>query len=502
MALPKDPRQKMINFMYLVLTAMLALNVSTEILNAFKVVDTSLKNSNGVIKTSNETVQNSLKEQGKKLELAEKVAIWEPLANDAINTTNTMSAYIDNLKEELKKEAGLEIKDGVESFKEDDLDAATRLMVTKGQGPKLRDELQKFIDKLRSVIPDSLRKKLPNFPLDLNPIVSSNNEASKGDWTYGYFHMTPTVAGLTMLSKFQNDVMRSGNIVANFCQEQIGKVEVIYDKFEILTSQSSNYILPGQSIEIKAGVGVFSSTAKPTITIGGTTQQANDQGFAVNTITPSSSGSVSVTVAFKDQNGKPQTRTTQVLYTVGQASGASIFLSKMNVMYIGEENPITVSGGSGKAETMSVSFTGGSISGSGANRICVPTTPGPATVNVTIDGKTTPFAIRVKYLPNPVATVGNLEPGAVSTAQFKAMGGVIAKLKDSDFESPFTVLSYTMGANCGGGYQEINVNGAQWGGNPFVTALKPGCVVSIEKIMVKGRDGRTRKLQGIGYRLL
>ncbi|MES2775160.1 MAG: GldM family protein [Bacteroidota bacterium] len=500
MALPKDPRQKMINFMYLVLTAMLALNVSTEILNAFKVVDTSLKNSNGVIKTSNKTISESLVAQGKKPELADKVAIWEPKANEAIATTNAMSAYIDNLKEELKKEAGLVMKDGVEDFKEDDLDAATRLMVTRGEGKKLHDELEKFVAKVSSVIPDTLKKRLPNFPLDLKPIVS-NNEASKGDWTYGYFHMTPTVAGLTMLSKFQNDVMRSGNIVANFCQEQIGKVEVVYDKFEILTSQSSNYVLPGQPIEIKAGVGVFSSAAKPTISIGGQSMTANDQGFAVKTINPTSSGSTSVTVTFKDQNGQTQTRTAPVEYTVGQPSGASIFLSKMNVMYIGVDNPITVSGGSGKAETMTVSFSGGSISGSGGNRICKPTTPGPASVTVTIEGKPTTFPIRVKYLPDPIAMVGNLTDARVSTAQFKAMGGVRAMLKDSDFDAPFSVLGYSIGSNCGGTPQEATVNGAQWGNNAVINSLKPGCVVYIENIRVQGPDGRPRKLPTLGYRL-
>ena len=60
MALPKEPRQKMINLMYLVLTALLALNVSSEILNAFKVVDKSLMTSNDNLNTANGTLYNSL----------------------------------------------------------------------------------------------------------------------------------------------------------------------------------------------------------------------------------------------------------------------------------------------------------------------------------------------------------------------------------------------------------------------------------------------------------
>ena len=63
MALPKEPRQKMINLMYLVLTALLALNVSSEILNAFKTVDASLINSNGVIDQKNNTLFKSFQDK-------------------------------------------------------------------------------------------------------------------------------------------------------------------------------------------------------------------------------------------------------------------------------------------------------------------------------------------------------------------------------------------------------------------------------------------------------
>ena len=83
MALPQEPRQKMINIMYLVLTAILALNVSAEILNAFKVVDSSLLKSNTSIETSNDRLLKSLKEKMAKPETAEKAAIWSPKAEKA-----------------------------------------------------------------------------------------------------------------------------------------------------------------------------------------------------------------------------------------------------------------------------------------------------------------------------------------------------------------------------------------------------------------------------------
>ena len=83
MALPKEPRQKMINMMYLVLTALLALNVSAEILNAFKTVNNSIKNANGVIDTKNKTSFDSFTELAKDPKTAEKAATWQPLALQA-----------------------------------------------------------------------------------------------------------------------------------------------------------------------------------------------------------------------------------------------------------------------------------------------------------------------------------------------------------------------------------------------------------------------------------
>ena len=124
MALPREPRQKMINVMYLVLTAILALNVSAEVINAFKVVDRSLMTSNDNIKASNETLYKSLSDKlNDPKQNQEKVKLW----NDKAKTAKTLSAdidtYINTLKQQLKEAANLTMveKDGktVEDYKED-----------------------------------------------------------------------------------------------------------------------------------------------------------------------------------------------------------------------------------------------------------------------------------------------------------------------------------------------------------------------------------------------
>src|SRR4030095_10426488 len=101
MAIPKEPRQKMINLMYLVLTAMLALNVSAEIINAFKVVDNSLRESNTVLTASNNNIYSSFEELIKDPKTADKAAIWKPKADKAKELATQTSSYIDKLKYEL-----------------------------------------------------------------------------------------------------------------------------------------------------------------------------------------------------------------------------------------------------------------------------------------------------------------------------------------------------------------------------------------------------------------
>ncbi len=503
MALPKEPRQKMINFMYLVLTAMLALNVSSEILNAFKVVDGSLIKSNVVVDNSTKSSIQSLEDAKKDPGMAAKAAKWKPIAEQANNLTQQLSFYIDGLKDSLRNMAGYDPAKP-DAMRDDDLDAATRLMDTDGKGKELYSKLAAFQKEIVDVIPESDRKGLGKIAIDL-AIPKTNNEASKNDWTTAYFHMTPTVAALTMLSKFQNDVKRSGNTVVDFCQQQLGKVVLVLDKFVPFTSQNSEYLLPGQPFQLQAGLGAFSSQVKPTVTINGATQQVNDDGYASFTETAGGAGAKTfkIDVTFKDPNtGEMKTTSKNVSYTVGQPSGASIFLTKMNVMYIGEENPITVSGGTGKAESLKVSFTAGSITGSGSSWVCVPTTPGNATVDVTVEGKTTPFPIRVKYLPDPVAMVGTAKHGPMQAAAFRAMGGVRCELENSDFQAPFTVTSYTVGGYINGQYQEIGVSGQQWGGNQIVAAAKPGSVVYLFKIHAKGKDGKDRTLNDLTFKLL
>ena len=523
MSLPKEPRQKMINMMYLVLTALLALNVSNEVLEAFKTVDKSIRTSNTSLDTKNKVIYGAFADELKDGQTKAKAEIWAPKAEQVKKLSADMDAYLASMKLQLKQESGLKKDDkGEEEFKEDDLDAATRLFTEKGEGKNMYEKLAAYKKNVLAVLnPDEfkdnptlekdIRAKRTEFektlPLDLTVPEKANAEKSGDnakDWTFSYFHMTPTIASLTILSKFQNDVKNSESQMVDYIHSQVGKVKLVFDQFQAIAQANRTYAMPGDEIEITAGVGAFSAAAKPKIYIGGQLQNLTADGTALFKTTASGAGEhkIDVKIDFIKPDGTPASVPKTVTYTVGTPSGSSVFLEKMNVLYIGVDNPMSISAGSAGREKMQVAITNGAISSAGGDRfIAKPTSPGTAKINVTVNGHTTPFEMRVKRLPDPNAFVGQSKGGSVQSATFKAQGGLRAQL-ESDFDAPFQVIGYTVAANVGI-YREVPNEGARWSdaSQALIKQAGPGSQVFFDKIRVKGPDGTIRELPGIFFNL-
>jgi gliding motility-associated protein GldM len=133
MALPKEPRQKMINMMYIVLVALLALNVSAEILNAFKIVDKSLITSSLRLSETNNGLYQSLNARLTDEKFADRAKIWQPVASSAGKISGDLFNLIENFKGNLRMEADGRFAADT-NFKEDNLDAASRLFNASGKG--------------------------------------------------------------------------------------------------------------------------------------------------------------------------------------------------------------------------------------------------------------------------------------------------------------------------------------------------------------------------------
>ena len=506
--LPRDPRQKMINVMYLVLTAILALNVSNEVINAFKVVDKSLIISNTNISASNNTLYKSLEEKLTEPQSKEKAAIWEPKAMTAKQISANMMTYIDSLKMALKKGADLQmrwdktLKDSIEDFREDNLDASTRLFETRKEGDKLKARLDQYKEQMLAIDPTIKKQFESTFPV--NTVPPTSQDGTKKDFTQAFFHMTPTVAALTMLSKFQNNIKNAENMIVTYCHSQIGAVEVHMDQVGVLVGQNSNYLMPGQELTVTAGVGAYSSTVKSNISINGSpVNLVNGQGAYKTTVSGAGDHTVQINGSFIGEDGKPVQIHQTVTYTVGTPGGAAIMLDKMNVFYIGVPNPVTISSGTGWDKTH-VSMAGGSLSASGGpGKFTVKVTSvGKASISVNADGKVSAYDFRVKMIPDPILMVGPSAGGRIQSVVFKNQNFARADLKGFDFDAHFNIVSATVyfsGANFGNVQSGQILGGSMDGLKAQLQKCIPGTSVTFDNVKVQGPDGIVRSIPGPGF---
>lgn len=507
MALPREPRQKMINMMYLVLTALLALNVSSEILNAFKTVNNSLEETNRVVNQSTSDVMTSLQEKLKDAGTAEKAKIWLPKAQQVQKLTADLNTYIQGLKDKILTEAGADYSKRTTSdsaYKDDNLDIATRLMVEHGEGKNLLAKLTQYKKDVLAVDPEIAKSFDKSLPVHLEKPRTKNK--GNNTWEAAYFRMVPTVAALTILSKFQNDVKTSENKVITFCHEQVGKVSFRFNQYEAIVGQNSNVLLAGQELEIHAGLAAMNSDQKPTVTVNGANVPLDAQGLAVWKQRVNSSGRVPVKVTYRDQDGNLKDKTVNVEYTVGQSS-AAVQLDNMNVLFIGVDNPVTISG-SGSVDQIKATISGGGgvLSGGGSKRsVRVSQETDECYITVTTpDGKTTRVQFRVRSIPDPTPMIGTNKSGNIPASYFKSQAGVRAMVENFYYKTQFNVTSFRITGD-GNGFDDIleaNNTGAEWNeAKNIVNRARPGSFITIEDIYAVGPDGRRRKLTPLIYNL-
>jgi gliding motility-associated protein GldM len=446
----------MINMMYLVLTALLALNVSAEILNAFKTVNKSLENTNTTVANSSETIMSSLQDKLNDPKNAEKAKIWYPKAQEVQKASKNVYSYIQSLKDDIIKQGGGDVYS--HSFKADNLDIATRLMVDKKKGVELKKMLDDYKKNVLAIDPE-MAKAFANT-ISINTEVPTGTSKANNTFERAYFHMVPTVAALTVLSKFQNDVKTTENKLVEWCHNQVGAVKVRFNHYVPFAATDHSYVLPGDKMNITAAIGAFSDQALPTITIDGTVQPLDAEGKALREVTAASGlgkHTVNVNIKYTDIDGNQKSVDKAIEYMVGQ-SAASIGLDKMNVLYIGVDNPVTVAASGIGDEGVGFSITGGGGTytklGGGKYTVRVNTPTNECWINVTVNGKLAGKQVfRVRNIPKPVAQVGPYESGAnVPAGAFKAQAGVAAFAPNFPFDLTYKVTSFTISADDDNGY--------------------------------------------------
>lgn len=518
MSLPKEPRQLMINLMYLVLTAMLALNVSSEILHAFEVINQSITSSNTAIEAKNELLYKNFNDQEAQAGQAERVKPYNDKAKIAKATAEEMIKYLNEWKEKVVAAADGYEDDG-EIKRKDNIDASTLLLVEKKGGDEIKTKLEEVRNKFLSLVRAEDRERISkDLPMKVAEVEKNDNNP-QGDWSTAYFHNMPVMAVVTLFSKFANDVRNSEAAIINQLAKEAGDIQVKFDEFAAIAVPSNSYALEGQKIEAKVMLAAYNKSVNPTIQVTGGGGSIKEIKEGVGTYEVTASGIGEKTVKGKvaiDLGGRIEQRDFEFKYMVG-STGASIQLDKMNVFYIGVPNPITVSAAGYSLQDISVNIDGAEVaanSEAGIGHYIVKASK-PGKVMANINAKTDAgikrvggMEIRVKYIPDPVAKVGGKPGGGISSSILKAQAGIVADLENFDFDTRFVVTGYEVSLlpKRGELIGPIKEDGPYLNKNKDIVSMiqraRPGDRVYFEEIKARGPDGRIRKLNSISFLLL
>lgn len=507
--IPKEPRQLMINLMYLVLTAMLALNVSNEILHAFKVLNVGITKSNKSLDAKNNETLLEFQANEDMEGHRERVKPYNDRAKEVHEEAAKVFKYLDDWKERIIKQSGGYLGGGTsgEVKNESDIDASTYLLVEKKGGDEIKKQLSDFRDFVlqrigNQSVKDILARDLPVKIED--PPKSEDNPA--GDWSTGTFYHVPTLGVLALISKMQNDVRSSESAVINELFKEAEAKPIKFDAITALAIPQTSYALVGQQVKAQIMVAAYNKSVSPSISASSGSIKIAD-GVGAWTGTASGVGLQTVRGTLSLNLGdRTISQPWSFQYMVGSA-GASLQLDKMNVFYIGVPNPITVTAAGYSLEDVSVNIPGATLTKTGNGKYNVFVTGGRE-VDASILAKTADgmknvgaMKVRVKRIPDPQAQLGGKLSGAMQSNIFRAQLGVAAVLENFDFDAKFTITGYDFSYQPKrGDYQgPFHTNSAYFPeeAKRFMPHMKPGDRVYIDNVRAKGPDGTTRALNPI-----
>jgi gliding motility-associated protein GldM len=354
-------------------------------------------------------------------------------------------------------------------------------------------------------------KKAP-YMAKLSSKISMPNEEKKSretTWVEESFKGKTVQETYLLLTQYENQVNLSTAFVLSFLSEQMGKLELAYDKFDVFVQSPKPYILLGEKYESEIALGAYSSQAKFSVSVGGSSLSVVD-GKAKYSATGSSVGEKKYTATItvvNPQTGERETFKKDFSYEVGQPS-VNVAADKQNVLYIGVDNPVTVAAAGITTSSLKVTMSGGSLKSYGkTSYLATVTRPGEAIITVidTKNGKKFPFKFRVKRIPNPTVKLGKNMDGLMNATEFKSQPGLVLWLEDFDYDARCNVESYDLTyTRKRQDAVELKAKGGRFSGKALqaVQQAKPGDQYSFTNVKARCPGDRTgRQVNGLAFRI-
>jgi gliding motility-associated protein GldM len=288
---------------------------------------------------------------------------------------------------------------------------------------------------------------------------------------------------------------------------QVSATDFKFSDIDIAVIPSSNYVIQGTEFSAEMFLAAYDPTQNPVLTLGGRTYHANDKGKIVFKTVPDQIGAVSLrgSIEFIGPEGKT-TRPVNLSYMVVEPNTV-VSPTKMNVVYRGIENPVSVSSAGIPQDKLDVRITNGTIEHKGNEFIVVPGSGRLCEISVFVDEKNMGTRqLRVKDLPIPTPQLDGISGKTTTKNEILASQGVLAVMpRDFDFDLRFRVVSFsvfTTDPNSGFALEEASGSAAfSTQQKQIFNRLRSGQRVTFTDIKAVGPDGRTIELADLSIKL-
>ncbi|KIO52902.1 type IX secretion system motor protein PorM/GldM [Flavobacterium hibernum] len=447
------PRQKMVNLMYLVFIAMLAMNMSKEVLSAFGLMNEKFESAN---KSSIETNAGLLTTLDQKAAEAKGEFIDAAATAHKVETiSKDFYAYIETLKKDVVKGFDVEKETGKLPYeamdKGDNVDSWFKGEGYSAKGTEIISKIEKYKADMKAALSDKKNKYATVIAevekkFDVSDV--KNKDGVKDKYLSYHFKGFPAVASVAKLSAWQNDVQKAESDVYSAALGKAAVAAASYSNYQAIVVLDKNAYFQGEKVTGKVVLGRYDENTTPT-SFQGPGQIVNGQ--AVISLTAGGIGEQNINGQFTFlEDGKTIPLKFKGTYVVvPKPNSATISADKMNVVYRGVVNPISVSF-AGVADNKVVASAPGLVSAGKPGKYNMsPGSGNEATISVTgtlpngdkVSDKKT---FRIKGIPGPTGTIRG-EPGVVKGPKSNLEVATIgAKLNDFDFEVGLDVVGFNM----------------------------------------------------------
>ena len=560
-AAKETPRQKMIGMMYLVLTALLALNVSADILDAFAIVNDGLENTNASVENKIEDYYNIFEQQYNRE--PEKARVYWDKANEIRVKTDEIINFIEKeIKvplvletENISEKDLLNSKDSKKSLirnidkidpknrrvfyefelknigAKDKYDAATNFMINNGHATILKNKIQEYREFVVNTVEDAGLSNYNKYVALLtdvdhngNKIIYTDNDGQELSWENKNFEHIILTAEIAILNKIVGEIQTTEYDAITALYKQIGSSDFKFESVQARVIQKSDFIIKGQNYEAEIFIAAAdTSKAFDVKYYMGVDDYNKAKGEPVKL--NSKEGKVmlsfpTTTVGFHKYAGRieiPRPDGTTAYYDFNEkfqvvAPSATVAPTKMMVMYEELQNPISVSAPGITSDDIIIKVDGGTFTkDKNDGDYFVEVNKGAKLVKVRVSAKDDNGRIvdlgtqefRVKKVPDPVVKIGDITGGKVEKEVLLSIGRVMAVMKDFDFEGfNYTVDSYTV-STYRGTFIDKNNKGPKFSNDviELISNAQTGQRIQFQDICVKSPKGEVRNVGSINVQI-